>query len=1007
MERSNDGDFGWRGMNTRVEPERLPPGYASYISNMFPTNEGVLQVRPGWRGLLTTAQGDPIYGLSHYRVGNVHRLFWVGGNVSTGFKLFAMENTGSTTATDVTGGISVTAGPGVHTARWGSFIYGVDGVNAMFRWNGTTWTPTNAEAVSNLNAPGSNKVPTIKLESSSTLVSDLKTTANYSQPFAMDTGNYFPPNGLVTEPNFDTSSGTTITGQWNADAGQPTIKSANTLSGNVQYVELDSFGASNAKEYVLTDAITCPDDSAGTGAKLYYVRVETWAKNAGATPQVLSTQVQLFDGSSVQISGTNDAQYSNVLSNTKVTSVTHVFDYRSITTDPNTVKLRLGAPNAETGSGGNGVNVNRVNLEAPEQKFRLITTGDTLLVQRGSVLGFNGILYTQGLRIYNTGISNQNWSGKQSVYFDMAVSSNVTYMNLRFLIRSVTTWYAGGTLFPDPAGGFVADLSQFSSAVLSDVDGFGFEFTDDTTIDALRDGISWSGPFGNRVYLEADGLFSLKGIKDGGNLSNGYTYTYRFSEWDGTSITTTTYESTDGRESSGSPISADVTTTAGQRQAVVTIPEKTNVTTDQFLVWREGGVYDDGKYRLVGVVSAPGSGSTTFTDNVSDATLFDRPIYQIGRDSFPTGLSAIAVHQGRLWAAKGNTVYVSWVLNEGQETGVYTTLVPDPDDPYLGIKGASFTLDSSGNKDDIKALVPMGTVMLAIREYSVSVISGYDSSNFAAQPYLQGNNAGMVGGTAAVVRGRAWFMSALGVMEFNGDNTEWVSQDVENSLIARSTNPQIEFFNDRAFVFNDSAADSSGIGNGQNGQVHIYDYRTNGWYQWTTPGTGTSSALAIGNVRRTSLFSGSRDGQVYILNFEDGATAITYGDRTTPSAATSAVSFEIRTRAYGQFNNYGATRFGRGRLMQVDVDAIGTPIGFPATTGVSTTFDVLNSSGNVLATRTFAVPIVRNPYSFRGFLPSAKAVTHRVRATGSASTYVALHGIYSYFSESEVPRARV
>lgn len=997
-------------MNTRVEPERLPPGYASYISNLFPTNEGVLQLRPGWRGLLTTAQGDPIYGLSHYRVGNVHRLFWVGGNVSTGFKLFAMENTGATTATDVTGGISVTAGPGVQTARWGSFIYGVDGVNAMFRWNGTAWTPTNAEAVSNLNAPDSTKVPTVKLEASATLVSDLTTKTNYSQPYAMTTGSFFPNVGdMIEEPNFDSlaANATVFTGLWNASAGQPTIRAGNSISGNLKYAEMDSFGGSPAvKEYVITDPLTCPADSDGTGSKLYYVTAYAFLKNAGLTPQVLSTEVRLYNSSDVLVTGTDSPKYSSQLLSNTATKVVHVFDYRDLSIDPALVRLRLGAPNAETGSGGQGVGVNRISMQVPKQELLISTTGGVASIQRGSVLGFNGILYTAGLRIYNTGISNQNWSGKTNIYFDMDVAVTVTSMTLKLLLKSGSTWYTGGVIFSDPSGGYTSDLTKFSSAVLADVDGIGFEFSDDTLIEGMQDGIGTILGFG-RTSIANDPLFTIRGIKDAGSLSNGYTYTYRFSEWNGASVTVSTYENADGRESSGSPISTDVTTSTGQRQAVVTIPQKQNAATDQFLVWREGGVYDDGRYRLVGVVTAPGSGTATFTDNVSDATLFDRPIYQIGRDSFPTGLSAIAVHQGRLWAAKGNTVYVSWVLNEGQETGVYTTLVPDPDDPYLGIKGASFTLDSSGNKDDIKALVPMGTVMLAIREYSVSVISGYDSSNFAAQPYLQGNNAGMVGGTAAIVRGRAWFMSALGVMEFNGDNTEWVSQDVENSLIARSTNPQIEFFNDRAFVFNDSAADSNGIGNGQNGQVHIYDYRTNGWYQWTTPGTGTSSALAIGNVRRTSLFSGSRDGQVYILNFEDGATAITYGDRATPSGATSAVSFEIRTRAYGQFNNYGATRFGRGRLMQVDVDAIGTPIGFPATTGVSTTFDVLNSSGNVLATRTFAVPIVRNPYSFRGFLPSAKAVTHRVRATGSASTYVALHGIYSYFSESEVPRARV
>lgn len=993
MERTIQGDFGWRGMNSRVAPERLQPGYASYINNMYPNDEGTLEVRPGWRGILTTAQGYPIYWLNNYRTGDLHRMYWSSNN-----KLWGVESTGSTTPTDVTGTCTVTSGTGMQGARWGSYLYGIDGVNAMWRINGTS-TPLSsylATTVTSLTTPST--APGVKLGSSATLVSNLGTLTNYTQPYAMDTGNYYPNSVNITAPNFEGSSGTTIASPWNdSTTGQPTYTaSVGSLSGNLAFLSMDSFGGSNVKEYVRSIALTCPDDSDGTGAKLYLLQAYAWASTAGAEAQVLEAQVQLYDGSSTLISGTDAAQYSNVLNSSSASTVTMVFDHRNVTTDPATFKVKLGAPNAVSTK---GVNVNRVQVFAPEQKLGLTSSAGSLVVKRGTVLGFNGILYTAGLRIYNTSVSNQNWAGKTGIFFDITTPAEVVNLSLRLLLKSGTTWYSGGMLYKDPSGGYVADLTQFTSTVLGDVDGIGFEFIEDTVIESLVNGIKnqLATPFFGNMAIPDNTIFTLNSVNDAGQLSNGFTYTYRFSEWDGGSITTSTYESADGNESSGSPISVDVTTTGGLRQATVTIPARVNAGSDQYLIWREGGVYDDGRYRLVGVATASAS-ETTFTDNVSDATLYDRPIYQIGRDSFPTGLSAIAVHNGRLWAAKGNTIYVSWVLNEGQETGVYTTITPDPDDPYLGIKGASFTLDASANKDNIKYLIPMGTVMLAIREYSITVISGYDASNFAANTYLRGNDAGMTGGTAAVVRGKAWYMSALGVMEFNGDQPTWVSSDVEGSMTARSTNPQVVYYNDRAFVFNDATTDSFGIGNGYNEQVHVYDYRVNGWVRWTTPGTGTSSAMAIGNVRRTSLYSGSRDGQIYVLNLEGGNSTIAYGDRATPSAAITDVSYEVITRAYGQFENYNPSRLGRGRMTQIDTDV------YAASGSNTMTVEVRNDANVSVGTRTYNLPTSRKAYSFRGFLSSAKTIWHRIRFSGAAQVNVLLNATHAFFAESEVPR---
>lgn len=966
MQRYTLGDFGWKGMNKYLQPERIPPGYAAEIQNMDITKNGYLTTRSGFVGLLSAKQtGGGIYGLSFHRTNTGdNTMVWSQDN-----KLW--KYAGSNTATDITGTVTVSsAGVGnSRWARWGSYTYGCDGTNAMFRWNGTG----NFEAVSGLNTPAT--APTISLGAASTLVSTIGTLSNYSQPYAMDSGN-FSPADLIYERNFENSSGTTITSQWNADAGQPTIKTATSLSGNVQFVELDYNGGTTAKEYVITDPIVVPDDgtSSNTGSRLYVMECYAWSKNNAEAAQVLDAQVRLYTdtGGTTIISGTSNSQYSTPLNPTTPTKVRLLFDYRDISSDPASCKLRLGAPNATTGSGGAGVNVNRVSLVAPKQEFQLVSSNGALLVNQGSVQVWDGSLLTAGLRIYSTAISNQNWAGKTQAWFDLNVDVDVSGLSMRLLLKSGTTWYTGGTLFKDPSGGYIADLTQFTSTVLGDVDGFGFEVVDDIVVTGITAG-------GNKT------LFTLVAIKEGGNLSNGMTYTYRFSEWDGTSVTVTSYEAADGKESSGSPISADVTTTAGARTATVTIPARTNAASDQYLIWREGGVYDDGRYRLVGVATASAS-AITFTDTVSDADLYDRPIYQIGRDQFPSGVNALAVHHGRLWAAKGNTVYVSWVLNEGQETGLYTTNVPDPDDPYIGIKGASFTLDTTGNKSIIKALIPYGTTMLAIRDDSVVVISGYDATNFAAQPYLQGMNLGMVNAVGAdVVGGKVWFQSRDSVLEFNGDAVTRVALEAGEP----KGNHGILANNEMVYVYSNTKYASSPD------LSYIYVYNTNyqGWVQYSVGFEPVSGCTfyASGSGAPQAYF-GASDGQIYYLSGDK--------DKGTSGATGSFFTSYVTTRKYGQYEDYSPARMAQGMITQIDMD-------YQALSPITVSEYYESPYNGMILDFESTLPAVvgdRLTKTLRGKPSYGRGVLSYVTVGSDSSAAFSIYGLTLYYSETKVPR---
>jgi len=156
--------------------------------------------------------------------------------------------------------------------------------------------------------------------------------------------------------------------------------------------------------------------------------------------------------------------------------------------------------------------------------------------------------------------------------------------------------------------------------------------------------------------------------------------------------------------------------------------------------------------------------------------------------------------------------------------------------------------------------------------------------------------------------------------------------------------------------------------------------------------------MALGNVRRTSLYSGSFDGQIYVLSLEGGNASIDYGDKATPAASVSAVSYELITRAYGQFNNYSPSRLGRGRMTQIDADL------HAASGSNTTTVEIRNDANATIATRTYNLPTSRKSFSFRGFIGSAKTIWHRIRMSGSASVNVLINATHAYFAESEVPR---
>jgi hypothetical protein len=210
-----------------------------------------------------------------------------------------------------------------------------------------------------------------------------------------------------------------------------------------------------------------------------------------------------------------------------------------------------------------------------------------------------------------------------------------------------------------------------------------------------------------------------------GNLTGGTTYYVLTNS--GTAITVSL-------SSGGAVVTPNTSTSAG---TYITIQRAAPAQYSHILLYRRcNTMFPDGRFRLLGAIpydpsttgvqTITGSGWTatynntsstapgviTFTDTVPDSDLLYIPelykqghIQEISRDSLPLGASTISTFQFRVFLSKGNVVYGSWELEQGQEYGFYTSLTPTLTEPGIHKKGATFTVGGYYDKETIKAMV--------------------------------------------------------------------------------------------------------------------------------------------------------------------------------------------------------------------------------------------------------------------------------------------------------------
>lgn len=382
-------------------------------------------------------------------------------------------------------------------------------------------------------------------------------------------------------------------------------------------------------------------------------------------------------------------------------------------------------------------------------------------------------------------------------------------------------------------------------------------------------------------------------------------------------------------------------------------------------IYRRGqSVFPDGRLRLIAVIPSDAVSATIgknwraeytsvtvgsafkrikFIDRVPDADiLYEAGPYEpgypfeSGRDIVPIGCTAITEHSRRLFLAKDNTVYATWMLNGINEAPVYTTLVPDQSDPNIFTKGTSFTVSSKYDNEKITALISYAgdgmfvnnttsAVLLVLRENSVLPVLGFDPTNFTIQSMLREPSVGCVSprGTISLF-GRLMWMSPQGVLEFNNGVPENKSIQLRKLLsmnssmnsadLAAAPFKNIAFFahDMRLFVFAPTTYDTL------NSAAYVYDLRTGGWTRWLAPEltsttTGFTAAAALtGGEDTSTMYIGTEFGQIYKL--VGTADRILY-----PTSNPTPINWTLTTRQYGQTYSEGIAYYNLNRVSQVNV----------------------------------------------------------------------------------------
>lgn len=970
-----DQEYSPVGVDTYSQPNRLKPGFFQQCDNVL-ADGGALVSRPGWQGQFGTPSisGAPLWGMIDYRQANGSlSIIYASGPVSGTIPLGRLWRwpEGALSPSEIlrsTGTIPTTAsfafvngGQGIRLARHGQYLYGCDSGNgsaSLFRVNlEGAITGGQAQAYTGLNAPNT---PVVSLTNSeidpldgtfpsppeaSNWWSDTVTGSGFG-PFPTWHGGTpgFSGVALVPNGNFNaTVSGETILPD---TGGSYDHYTSDLTPPSISWAGWDFFGTSNGFHgigsllipagfpaginWLLLDvpnngiqptsfiANTPYSPESSTNCTRVAIAINYFSSDTTSTNGTVIT-VKAYDNSTPPVLlgfQTRNVSFPYVASPTGLEQLIEVFDFQDtarFATSPQIAQWKFSLVGGATNTSAVPCFLSTVIMyELPgDWTITDASPGVTLTHYEPNPFIYGSINGTRVVKDY--GANTAIYSLEDTILLPITGTLINAYIakGLAFVIGfradgSTTTTYSPNVVFPEGSSFAEVDVSAIAQSLRSAFRYFEILFTADLTLTASAT------------------VFTIGDISSAGNGAVGDSYTYYVVEQETVNGPADVILS----EGALSNVVVPTTTTA---EFTITAAPPVNPQTDTLLFYRGGGAISDGFWRLIATVPVSADAvdpngfwswnhtTRTLTDNTSDGVLIftsSDTDYQENRDQFPVGLTSLAVRDGRLWAATGATVYVSWLLDTDSEAGLYTSLVNDPSDPSLAIKGASFTLGSGNEADPVLSLTGVANAMVALRMNVITSIYGSDPTTFAAVDQYRDAGLGSIAPRSAVVDAHFFaygdpdqsstyiksdpqvaYLAQTGVIGFNLDVPRPMSQNIEGYLNPSATNQDVisqavyglaaqVYFDRRRFLF---APAGSGVT--INTVVYVWDARTSGWVRWNSP-VANFTQFTGGVSTGPNLYVGGFDGQIYKL----AGTA----DSLYPGAAVTPISVAVVTRKWGQ-----------------------------------------------------------------------------------------------------------
>lgn len=922
------------GLNLYQDPQDIAEGYMTQCDNLF-VYGGNLYTRWSFVGVFSTPLSDAIYAPTSYIKPNglTNIVFTSGG------KLYQTTKGTSTYSEILYNGTSsfTLNSPTTYMARIGDYLYVVDGVSDLFRLSIDSSGTATSITIPSLTAPTAGAQATLTNNAIDTPTaaqwllgaSTASSTDVISSSISSSTNGDFHING-----GGGGGSSYQVGSPWTLTNGPYSLSTNSPDYGPV------TGGAYSQQEYTDGSGVTHPfslllDNPADSVGQTFTPP----ALNSTAYPQPngltkvfeyqFTCQGQLQSaGSQAQLAVTLRAEDSsnNILASQVIlltpgtaggswTSLKAFFSFgTALTVDPDHYRLILSSgPNNKS---SNGVWVAVSDVTPFNNGPFIAASGTNQVVWSATYPEVNG---TYVVRDFGSGGKDFSAVGTLS----MLASTNIATTNFQFRCGFVevgqTTIYWTNNLNWDTSGTSIAvDITTIPASTLASVRYLYIQFTQDFPLDTS--------------VSSSSGIFIFGPLSSAGQLSIGYAdYYYEVTETYDTGANGTI-------ESDPSPAAVSLTPTQilAEGDLSLTTGYPFNSAATGYNIYREGGTNTPGIYYQVAALSATsdlamgatitnpldpnvGLASTyswnhttkTFIDNTPDSLLnLIGTILVTGRGAPPVGAQCLCLWNNRLCLGVGQTLWLSWLLTDDQNAGLYFNAVNlDPSiDPNATIKGGQYPVSDSDN-DNIQQLISEGTQLVILKQRSRRLFMGSDPTNFSLLDDLLHDGLGCMAPRAVeLVSNQVWMLSPNAVISFMPIMGPMTLPQVMSRVIEPILNPNafggtlastpisstayagaaMIYHAQRLWLFAPTAGDT------QNTVVYVYDTRQQGWTRFLRGFTG---GCALSTQSDTDdLFLGGYDGQLYQCDYGRSSA----GDRALPSSSPAAVTVTVGGRGFGQ-----------------------------------------------------------------------------------------------------------